>query len=67
MLSLRNAAQCVQNRRKNQEIKNARNNNGQCVAQGENQCNTRQQSRFSDANANVDAIILPAHSPAIVP
>lgn len=43
------ATQCVQNRRKNQEIKNARNNNGQCVAQGENQCNTRQQSRFSDA------------------
>lgn len=73
-MSLRNAAQCVQNRRKNQEIKNARNNNGQCAAQGENQCNTRQQSRFSDAvlananaNANVDAIILPAHSPAIVP
>lgn len=70
LLPRRCATLCVQNRRKNQEIKNARNNNGQCAAQGENQCNTRQQSRFSDAvlaNANVDAIILPAHSPAIVP
>lgn len=39
------------------------------VAQGENQCNSRQQSRFSDdvlANANVDAIILPAHSPVAI-
>lgn len=39
------------------------------VAQGENQCNSRQQSRFPDdvlANANVDAIILPAHSPVAI-